>query len=130
MRRGVILGVFVAVLGVGAYGVFCRALPGGERAMVDGALAAERGRATGSFDPKMSGVCRFSCAAPQAHGERDAMPQPGVGNGVLTQCPVSGVVFVVDEQRPRITLVTGDYVVCCDGCAGRLRKNPGRFIHL
>lgn len=125
-----ILGVFAAVVAAGTYGVFCRTLHGNDRSMAEGAPAAQHGRATGSFDRRMSGVCRFSCAAPQAHQDRDVMPQPGVANGMLTQCPVSGVVFVVDERRPRIALVTGEYVLCCDGCAGRLSKNPGRFIHL
>ena len=130
MRRRVILAAFALLLGVGAYGVYGGLGPGqGSPAAVPAAVV-ERGRATGSFDPRMSGVCRFSCAAPQAREAQDVVLQPGVADGALTQCPVSGVIFVVDPQRPRVALATGEYVLCCDGCEGRFRKNPGRFVNL
>jgi hypothetical protein len=92
--------------------------------------AVERGHTIGSFDPKMSGVCRFSCAASQPFEMADLTVQPGVALGALTQCPVSGVVFEVDEGRPRVSIETGDYVLCCDGCASKFRKEPGRFVSL
>ena len=132
--QGIIAGFVVLVLG-GAYGVF-----GGSLRRADGPVtraagtatagAVERGRAIGSFDPKMSGVCRFSCAASQPFEEADLAVQPDVAPGALTQCPVSGVVFEVDEGRPRVSIETGDYVLCCDGCAKKFEKEPGRFVSL
>ncbi len=134
MRNGSTLAGFLLLLGVGAYGVYGGLLPAERRPVAEArgsaAAAGERGRATGSFDARMSGVCRFSCAAPQAYDEKDVALQPGVADGLLTRCPVSGVVFVVDDQRPRVALATGEYVLCCDGCAGRFRKHPGRFVNL
>jgi hypothetical protein len=134
MRNLVTTAGFVLVLAVGAYGVFGGLQRGGNRptARTNAAAtgAGERGRATGSFDPKMSGVCQFSCAASQPFDEEDLAVQPGVPSGGLTRCPVSGVVFVVDAQRPRVPLVTGDYALCCDGCAKKFWKDPGRFVSL
>lgn len=134
MRNLVTIAGFVLVLAVGAYGVFGVLQRGGNRPAARANAAApgagERGRATGSFDPKMSGVCRFSCAAAQPFDEQDLVAQPGVPSGGLTRCPVSGVVFVVDQERPRVPLVTGDYVLCCDGCAKKFSQDPGRFVSL
>ena len=90
----------------------------------------ERGRPRGAFDPAMSGVCRYSCAVSEPFDEKDLTMQPGVPGGALTQCPVSGVVFVVDGKRPCVAIETGEYVFCCDGCASRFRKEPGRFVSL
>ena len=93
-------------------------------------VVVERGRPLGAFDPAMSGVCQYSCAVSEPFDEKDLTMQPGVPDGALTQCPVSGVVFVVDGKRPRVAIETGEYVLCCDGCASRLRKEPGRFVNL
>ncbi len=86
------------------------------------------GQAAGNFDPAMSGVCRFSCATKLPYEAKDVAPQPGAHTGQLTQCPVSGVVFAVDADRPRVELDSGEYVLCCDVCAEKLRKHPARFL--
>ena len=131
--QAIVAGFVVLVLG-GAYGVFGGSLRRADGPVVRGAATAagavERGRAIGSFDPKMSGVCRFSCAASPTFEETDLAIQPGVAPGALTQCPVSGVVFEVDEGRPRVSIETGDYVLCCDGCAKKFEKEPGSFVSL
>lgn len=88
-----------------------------------------RGSVRGAYDATMA-MCRFSCGAKAAHRERDLRAQPGVRDGQLARCPVSGVAFKADAQRPRVRLATGEYVTCCDNCATKLRKNPGRFLYL
>ena len=77
----------------------------------------KRGSVRGSYDPTMA-MCRFSCAEKVAFREQDLHAQPGVRDGQLARCPVSGVVFKADAQRPRVHLATGEYVTCCDHCAG------------
>ena len=133
MRNLATLAGFGLLLAVGGIGVFAGGLcPGGKAAppAKSAARSGERGAVTGAFDSGMSGACRFACAAPQAYDERDLAPQPWATNGRLTRCPVSGVVFVVDEQRPRVQLAPGEYILCCDGCTKKFRKNPGRFVNL
>ena len=133
MRNLATLAAFGLLLAVGGFGVFAAGpRPGGGSAAPPESAAptGERGGVTGAFDPKMSGVCQFACAAPQAYDERDLAPQPGATNGRLTRCPVSGVVFVVDEQRPRVLISPGEYVLCCDGCTKKFKKDPGRFVNL
>ena len=98
--------------------------PGGEAAPV----AAPGGKLTGRFDPAMSGVCRFACATQAPFAARDVIAQPGAVAGHLTQCPVSGVVFVVDEARPHVRLETAEYVTCCDRCARKLMADPRRYL--
>jgi hypothetical protein len=134
MKNVAVIGAFVVLLAIGGYGVsaglWCRARSSGPPAKTAVARTAGRGAATGSFDPMMSGPCRFSCAVQQPFAEKDVASQPGATSGRLTRCPVSGVVFVVDDRRPRVTLATGVYVVCCDRCAAKLEKDPGRFVRL
>jgi hypothetical protein len=126
------IGVFVALITIGGYGVYsavvCPMHTGGTDAKAASLRAADPGKATGSFDATMSGVCRFSCAAQQPYEAKDVVPQPGAVAGRLTRCPVSGVVFEVDDQRPRVALASGEYVLCCDRCAEKLKKDPARFV--
>lgn len=75
-------------------------------------------------------MCQYSCAAKVAFRERDLQVQPGVRDGHLSRCPVSGVVFRADAGRPRVHLATGDYVTCCEHCAQKLRQDPARFLDL
>lgn len=92
------------------------------------ACEAPNGKLTGNFDPAMSGVCKFACATKLKHDSKDVLAQPGAQLGKLTQCPVSGVVFVVDAHRPHVKVAGSEYVTCCEGCAKKLRQNPNRFL--
>ena len=83
---------------------------------------------SGRFDLAMTG-CQFSCATTVEHDAKDLAPQPGVVTGQLTQCPVSGVVFAADENRPHVQVASHDYVTCCETCAEKLRKDPARFLN-
>ena len=88
------------------------------------------GRIAGRFDPAMSGPCRFACATKLEYDPQDVLAQPGALAGKLTQCPVSGVVFAVDAERPHVRVAGEDYVTCCDGCAAKLKRDPGRYLKL
>jgi hypothetical protein len=92
------------------------------------AVEATGGKLTGRFDPAMSSVCRFSCAAKVKHLAKDVFAQPGAVAGRLTQCPVSGVVFAVDAGRPHVKIAGQDYATCCGSCATKLRKDPRRYL--
>lgn len=86
------------------------------------------GRPSGRFDVAMAG-CRFSCATKVEHDPKDLTPQPGVKTGQLTRCPVSGVVFAADVDRPHVEVAANDYVTCCESCADKLRKDSARFLN-
>ncbi len=89
---------------------------------------APGGKVAGHFDPAMSGACRFACATKLKYDAKDVLAQPGAQAGKLTQCPVSGVVFAVDANRPRVRLGSDEYVTCCDKCATKLKRDPRRYL--
>src|SRR5262245_50716852 len=72
----------------------CAPAPGSAAAAATPADGA-RGTVRGAYDPAMA-MCSFSCAAKVAYEEADLQAQPGVRDGQLARCPVSGVVFRVD----------------------------------
>ena len=87
-----------------------------------------RGAIAGNFDLGMSGVCRFACATKLDYEPADVIAQPGAQPGKLTQCPVSGVVFVVGSDRPAVPVKGNDYVTCCGNCAVKLQKEPRHYL--
>ena len=91
------------------------------------AASKPAGKVLGRFDLAMAG-CQFACATKVKYDAKSVIAQPGAKDGKLTQCPVSGVVFSVDKQRPHVRVGADDYVTCCDTCAEKLRKNPRRFV--
>ena len=76
----------------------------------------------------MSGVCRFACATKLKYDSKDVLAQPGARPARLTQCPVSGVVFVVDASRPHVRIAGEDYATCCDRCAVKLKQDWRRYL--
>ncbi len=92
------------------------------------ASVAPRGNLTGHFDPAMSGMCRFSCATKLKYNARNVLAQPGAQPGKLTRCPVSGVVFAVDANRPHVRIAGNEYVTCCDHCVAKLKKDPRHYL--
>jgi hypothetical protein len=144
MRRSIIGLVVLALVATGAYAVvsvnrgrtsdasLTRADAGGACAPPGAAAAVEGtgGKVAGRFDPAMSGPCRFSCATKLEHDAKDVLAQPGATNGRLTQCPVSGVVFAVDADRPHVRIAGRAYVTCCEGCAKKLERDPRRYLNL
>src|SRR5262245_4213726 len=131
MRTTLVIAIAATVLVGGAYLVRNSVCRGGSAtpAAAAGQAGGARGSVLGAYDPAMA-MCSFSCAAKVAYREADLHAQPGVRDGQLARCPVSGVVFRADARRPRVHLATGEYVTCCGNCAAKLEKSPGRFIHL
>ena len=149
-RTFISLALMVVAIGGGATlwaashrGVVCAS---GSNAMVAAPASAPStstcdagsGAVAGRFDPAMSGVCRFSCATRIAYDPKQVVAQPGAARGQLTQCPVSGVVFVADAARPQVHVGAHDYYVLRPlrrGCVrarsdsplsgGRTRATPG-----
>lgn len=105
---------------------------GGACGPTDAAAPAEiaGGKVAGRFDPAMSGPCQFACATKLDYDAKDVLAQPKARAGMLTQCPVSGVVFAVDANRPHVRIAGEGYVTCCDGCAKKLESDPGRYLKL
>lgn len=141
--RKMIVGVLVLLATASSYAVFAanqtgtsscspkaQAASGSSCTSAQGASACEtpKGKIAGHFDPAMSGVCRFACATKLKYDPKDVMAQPGVKLGQLAQCPVSGVVFVVDAHRPHVKTAGADYVTCCDRCATKLRQNLHHYL--
>jgi len=136
MRRSIMGIALLALIASGGHGV----LAGGDRCgphaaakqtgRVSGASAcvASGGTIAGRFDPAMSGVCRLACATRLEYSAKDVLAQPGARNGRLTQCPVSGVVFAVAADRPRVRIGRDDYVACCDRCAAKLKRAPRHYL--
>lgn len=94
------------------------------------ACVASGGKLSGRFDPAMSGVCRFACATKLKYDAKNVLAQPGAQTGKLTQCPVSGVVFAVDANRPRVRIGKDEYVTCCDKCAAKLKHDPRHYLRV
>ena len=74
----------------------------------------------------MAAICKKACAA-HGYDESRVVPAPRAKLGDLTRCPVSGVVFEVDSDTPRLEHAGQSYWLCCDGCAERFRATPQRF---
>ena len=132
MRLRIAIVLMVALTAVAGYGVYgsCpdeRASASATDSAAQAAADAVVG-AAGHYDAVMSGVCQFSCAEKQPYREADLAAQPGVRDGDLTRCPVSGVVFTAAADRPRVTFAGADYVVCCGTCADKLRKDPSHYL--
>lgn len=67
-------------------------------------------------DPAFDG-CGHSCGSRSAKDRREARPQPGVGPGDATYCPVSGAVFRIGEATQRRESRSGTLYFCCQACA-------------
>jgi hypothetical protein len=132
MRFRIAIVLMVALMAVAGYGVFGsgeqkrRSAPATESATQSAADAVVG--AAGNYDAAMSGVCQFSCAEQKPFNEADLVAQPGAGDGDLTRCPVSGVVFTVAADRPRVAHGGADYMTCCGPCAEKLRKDPRHYL--
>lgn len=141
MKRAVMVAAALAVVAItgaawwavaGGKGAACKDAGACDPASCDAggkttAAAKSSGKVLGHFDLAMAG-CRFACATQARYDAKSVIAQPGARDGRLTQCPVSGVVFNVDDRRPHVRVGADDYVTCCDTCAEKLRKNPRRFV--
>ena len=82
------------------------------------------------IDPEAAKVCEAGCAAQFDYDPADVVTQPGAKVGDLTRCPVSGVVFVVEEDQPHYEVDGKTWYTCCGMCMEKLQAKPGRFIRM
>jgi YHS domain-containing protein len=83
-----------------------------------------------SPDLLMSVMCERACAAKVEYRDDQVVSQPGARPGDLTRCPVSGVVFLVQQENSRHSQRGRTWFTCCETCTAKLRKNPERFLTL
>ena len=83
---------------------------------------------TGSKDQVMALICERSCAAKGPYEASAVAAQPGAAEGALTRCPVSGVVFTLTQESPRVAASGREWRTCCDTCATKLSENPTKFL--
>ena len=86
------------------------------------------GKATGRYDVTLSEACAITCATQADYASSDVQVQPGAKVGDLTECPVCGVVFTVEEDLPRVRNGGDEYVACCETCAKKFRRGPRLFV--
>jgi hypothetical protein len=77
-------------------------------------------------EQELASFCQKHCAA-QSFNEKDVVPETQAKVGDLTRCPVSGVVFRVTGETPRVEYGGRGRWVCCPGCVEHFRDNPARF---
>jgi hypothetical protein len=74
--------------------------------------------------------CGGGCGGRLDHAEPGVAVQPGAEIGVTALCPVSGVAFVVDGERPRRELSDGrSLYFCCEGCAAYFDTHRAEVLH-
>jgi copper chaperone len=81
-------------------------------------------------DPAITKICQAGCAAKFDYDPADVVAQPGAKVGDLTRCPVSGVVFQVQEDQPRYDANGATWFTCCGMCLGKLQESPARFLRM
>lgn len=47
--------------------------------------------------------------------------------GTKAKCPVSGEIFVVEEDTDRAEYEGKHYVFCCSNCSGKFEADPAKF---
>lgn len=70
----------------------------------------------------------MTCAAKIPYKDADLVPQPGAKLRNLTRYPVSGVVFKIAQQSPRILYAGKQYVLSCPTCAKKFQADPEHFV--
>ena len=90
---------------------------------------APRGSVRGAYDPAMAG-CQVSssCATRIAYRERDLRAQPGVRDGQLVRCPVSGAVFRIHEGTPSRDARGKTLYFCCPACAAWFTEHEAEVL--
>lgn len=78
------------------------------------------------FNNKMSVICEFSCAAKDVD-ESKIKPQATAKTGEFARCPVSGVVFEVNEGSPLVIYEDKSAYTCCQTCEGLFNETPKQF---
>jgi YHS domain-containing protein len=48
--------------------------------------------------------------------------------GDKTRCPVSGEVFTVSAESPKVEVDGKTYYMCCGGCTEKFKADPKKFL--
>ncbi len=79
-----------------------------------------------NYDTKMSWVCEMSCAA--KNYEKDKVVSNSTAKpGELTKCPISGVVFTVNENSGIVKRGDFTYHTCCGTCANMYTEDSSKY---
>jgi YHS domain-containing protein len=80
----------------------------------------------GHLDENQANVCT-GCSGGLAQ-DTPGVPQPNPTLGAVTNCPVSGVPFELQEHHPVVQYAGESYRFCCSGCAKVFEADPKRFL--
>ncbi|GMU61990.1 MAG: hypothetical protein AMXMBFR34_37530 [Myxococcaceae bacterium] len=69
-------------------------------------------------------------AAPTEAAPAAAAPKPPgeAALGDRTTCPVSGEVFTVKADSPKVVHDGKTYFLCCDDCVADFQKDPAKYL--
>lgn len=65
-------------------------------------------------------------ASPAAEADVKAPGEAKVGE--KTRCPVSGEVFTVAADSPKVEVDGKTYYMCCGGCSEKFKSDPKKFL--
>ena len=71
-------------------------------------------------------VCELSCAAENVD-ELKLVAQSKAKAGDYTKCPISGVVFLVNDHGSQISHNGKSAFTCCETCAEIFSKSPEEY---
>jgi hypothetical protein len=91
-----------------------------------GSCCADSCAITHSYSMKMSMICEQSCAA-EGIDKSKAVAQSMAKAGDYTQCPVSGVVFKINEGNTKLEYGEKMAYTCCETCAGIFNEKPADY---
>ena len=79
------------------------------------------------YNSKMSMMCEHSCGAKNVDKTK-VVAQSHAAVGDFTQCPVSGVVFLVTNESVKIANGDKTAFTCCGTCAQIFNESPGDYL--
>lgn len=80
------------------------------------------------YDPEIVATCQAGCGASSDYAAADIKPQRTAKVGDLVRCPISGVVFEIHAESPKIMHENRTYRTCCQSCAGVYANEPHKAI--
>ena len=81
---------------------------------------------SGKYNTKMSMVCELSCAAKDVDKSK-LVSQSEAKAGDITNCPISGVAFLVNDQSGKVSHNGKSAFTCCETCAEIFSKSPDEY---
>jgi len=73
--------------------------------------------------------CASTKSAEGTSATAAALKKPGeAALGDRTTCPVSGEVFTVASDSPKVEFEGKTYFFCCDDCVADFQKDPAKYV--